>query len=407
LGGSDIMKRVAFLAPVMALAGLLALSSVRTQSTSAATPTTWNMSVGQGHGQVAANDFFPEEITVHQGDTIHFASAFGEPHTVTFVPAGMTTPALIVPEAAGPPHLMINPLAANPTSNAGGAVTFDSSQYFNSGLLFKGDSADLTFPKIGTFKFVCLVHAGMSVSVSVVGAGGQVQTQAQLDAAGKADSDQVIANGVAAASQINSTKQQLPDGSYNWRVQAGGHAGEADILEFNSPNITVNAGDTVTWTNLTDTPHTVTFAAPGQALPDFIQPIPQTSGPPILELPLAAVLPAGGSSYDGTAFTNSGIISTADSPTNTFSLKFTKPGTYTYVCLVHGGMMGTITVAGAPASVASSPTPSVPSGVTAPNTGLGPTPGDAGRWLPALLLVALSGLLLVGAGARLRSPRGG
>ncbi len=390
---------------LVALGALLALTAVSAPFASAATPTTWNMTVGQGQGQIAADDFFPEEVSVHQGDTIHFANPFAEPHTVTFVPAGTATPPLIIPEAAGPPHLEINPLASNPTSSGSGAVTFDNSQYFNSGLLMQGNTVDLTFPKQGTFKFICLIHPGMSVTVSVVGAATPVQTQAQLDADGKADSDQVIANGVSAASQIKSTKQQLPDGSYNWRVQAGGHANEADILEFNSPNVTINAGDTVTWTNPTDTPHTVTFAA-GNPLPNFIQPVPQPSGPPILELSLGAVLPSGGPTFDGTTLTSSGIIDTVDSPTNTYSLKFTKPGTYTYVCLIHEGMTGTITVAGATSPPATSATPGgAPSGVQAPNTGSGPPTVGAGHWPPALLLLVSCGLLLLMSGAALRSAR--
>lgn len=389
---------------LVALGAMLALTAVSAPFTSAATPTTWNMTVGQGQGQIAANDFFPDAISVHQGDTIHFSVPYVEPHTVTWVPAGMATPQFTIPEPAGPPHLEINPLANDPTSSGMGAVTFDSNQYFNSGLLSQGNTVDLTFPKQGTFKFICLVHPGMAVTVSVVGAATTVQTQAQLDAAGKADSDQVIANGVSAASQIKSTKQQLPDGSYNWRVQPGGHAGEADILEFNSPNVTINPGDTVTWTNPTNTPHTVTFAA-GSPLPDLVQPVPQPSGPPILELALKAILPSGGPTFDGTAFTNSGIIDTVDSPTNSYSLKFTKPGTYAYVCLIHEGMEGTITVTGATSPAAASPTPGAPSGVVAPNTGSGPPAAGADPWLPALLLLVSSGIVLLMSGAGLRSRR--
>ncbi len=59
---------------LVALGALLALTAVSAPFASAATPTTWNMTVGQGQGQIAADDFFPEEVSVHQGDTIHFAN---------------------------------------------------------------------------------------------------------------------------------------------------------------------------------------------------------------------------------------------------------------------------------------------------------------------------------------------
>ena len=54
--------------------------------------------------------------------------------------------------------------------------------------------------------------------------------------------------------------------------------------------------------------------------------------------------------WSGTGFVNSGIFS-KESPApgvpanDSFSLKFTKPGTYWYLCLVHvGGMLGTVEV---------------------------------------------------------------
>lgn len=385
--------------PVLALAAVLAFSSAGWKPASAA-GATWDIAVGQGGQGIAANDYFPEDVSVHQGDTVHFANPYLEPHTVTFLPPLMAAPALIVPGPSGPPQFMFNPQAANPTGT--GNVTLDASKYYNAGILFKDASADVTFPQQGTFHFICLFHPGMHADVTVVGSGTPVQTQAQLDAAGKADSDQVIANGVAAASQIKSTKQALADGSYNWSVQAGAGAGEADIVQFLSPNITINAGDTVTWTNPTGTPHTVTFLDAGQSLPPLITPLPQASGPPLLTFTAQAFLPAGGATYDGAGYTNSGFFDAVASPSNKYALKFTKPGTYQYHCILHNdqGMMGTITVAGAAA--APQPTPTAAGGVIgAPSTGTGPQGAGPANWLLALLALAIAGAALVLAGTRL------
>lgn len=389
--------------PVLALAVVLAFSSAGWKAVSAA-GTTWSITVGQGGQGIAANDFFPDSVTVHQGNTIHFANPYLEPHTVSFLPSGMAAPGVIVPAPSGPPQFMLNPQAANPTGT--GTVTFDASKYYNSGLMFKGGTADVTFPLQGTFTFLCLIHgSGMKITVSVVGPAVPVQTQAQLDAAGKAASDQLIANGVSAASQIKSTKQAQADGSYNWSVQAGGSVLEADIVQFNSPDITINVGDSVTWTNPNAVPHTVTFLAPGQALPNLVQPSPQPSGPPLLLIPLQTFLPVGGPMYDGTAYANSGIFDAVNSPSNKYTLKFTKPGTYQYHCILHDdqGMMGTITVAGAAAAPS---TPTASGGVIgAPSTGTGPEGAGSASWLPALLALGIAGAALALAGARLAWKR--
>jgi plastocyanin len=402
------MKLNLVVIPVLALAAVLAFSSVGSKLASAA-GATWNITVGQGAKSIAANDFFPSSVTVHQGDTIHFASPSLEPHTVSFLPSGMAAPAFIVPGPSGPPQFMFNPQAANPTGT--GTVTFDASKYYNSGLLQQSSTADVTFPQQGTFTFLCLIHGPtMSITVNVAGSAATVQTQSQLDAAGKAASDQLIANGVSAASQINSTRQAQADGSFNWSVQAGGSVLEADIVQFNSPSITINAGDSVTWTNPNAVPHTVTFLAPGQALPALVQPSPQPAGPPLLLIPLQTFLPAGGPTYDGTAYANSGIFDAVNSPSNKYTLKFTKPGTYQYHCILHNnqGMMGTITVAGASAAAAAQPTAATPVGVIAgPNTGTGPAAAGSGNWLPALLVAGIAGAALVLAGTQLSRKRAG
>lgn len=115
-----------------------------------------------------------------------------------------------------------------------------------------------------------------------------------------------------------------------WRLNAGGssHAQAFQGLQFYPNTMTVNAGDTVTWTFASGEPHTVTFLGAGQATP------PPPSDP-------NAAKPAGGSSYDGSAYTSSGYIANGFS----YSLKFTKPGTYTYYCILHQPeMLGTIVV---------------------------------------------------------------
>lgn len=115
-----------------------------------------------------------------------------------------------------------------------------------------------------------------------------------------------------------------------WRLNAGGssHSQAYQGLAFYPSTITVDAGDTVTWTYPSAEPHTVTFLGAGQATP------PPPSDP-------SAPKPAGGSTYDGSTYTSSGFIAMGYS----YSLKFTKPGTYTYYCIIHQPeMVGTVVV---------------------------------------------------------------
>ena len=54
----------------------------------------------------------------------------------------------------------------------------------------------------------------------------------------------------------------------------------------------------------------------------------------------AAVAPSGGPDYDGTGIANSGLLTLG----NTYKLGFTKAGSYSFLCLVHAGMAGTVHV---------------------------------------------------------------
>jgi plastocyanin len=134
-----------------------------------------------------------------------------------------------------------------------------------------------------------------------------------------------------------------------WEVQVSAvDPTNAAIMQGFAPNpLTVRVGDTVTWRWSTNpAPHTVTFNS-GKPSPADIVPGP---GPGELMLgPGAFPIGPTGSviAYDGTAQVSSGI---PNDPNGTFSLTFTRTGTFGYVCVLHPGMRGEVTVreAGAP-----------------------------------------------------------
>jgi plastocyanin len=118
------------------------------------------------------------------------------------------------------------------------------------------------------------------------------------------------------------------------------HAGMNDpkdpniaVLEYLPEKIRVVTGEQVTWTFDGPQPHSVTFVAPGS-------PVPSTETDPSLFGPTSATSP-----YDGTTLVNSGVLPLGEPATApTFSMSFAKPGTYTYYCVLHPNMIGTVTV---------------------------------------------------------------
>jgi plastocyanin len=140
-----------------------------------------------------------------------------------------------------------------------------------------------------------------------------------------------------------------PNGTTVWFVRAGAVDAltgdmRAQSLDFMPENLTIQAGDTVIW--MSPEFHTVTFSPlpPG---PEFVIPMPQEEGPPLLLISPEVVLPAKPNGiYDETQYFNSGLIGRFSPLGFGWALTFEEPGTYEYVCAVHNemGMRGTITV---------------------------------------------------------------
>ncbi len=128
------------------------------------------------------------------------------------------------------------------------------------------------------------------------------------------------------------------DSGNHWDVLAGRETDDHAIQgqAFFPMVITVAAGDTVRWALGGQYSHTVTFLSrqPGPISP-LVTPDGRSVVNPLLEYA------QGGTTYDGTRYTNSGILSPRAS---TYELTFSTPGVYPYVCLLHRGMEGTVVV---------------------------------------------------------------
>jgi plastocyanin len=369
-------------------------------------PTTWTVLVG-AQAKVQQTEFgpagawqflrfYPGTITIDAGDTIVFKLNSAEPHTVTFPVSGEQPPSLTVPEGGDSQRILMNPLAILPQ----GADSYDGTALTGSGQL-GGDPQlpteySLTFTQAGTYEYFCAFHQMMKGTVIVQDAGtAYPKTQSDIDA----DAQAQIATDTQAATQAEPTAQQVttkagPNGTTIYEVNVGYGDGTMAYMRFSPADLTIHVGDTVEWNQKdVEAPHTVTFTSGGQE-PSFVLTEPQQAGPPKLVLNPDVLAPAGGSTYSGQGYFNSGWMWGTEVPLpgpRTYSLTFNTPGTYEYICVLHDplGMVGHITVlaAGAPAQL--------------PTTG-GSSAVPAAWWLVAGGL----GVLIIGLGLVLVLRRG-
>ncbi len=349
--------------------------------------------------QVGFLAYFPSEVTLHPGDTVDFSETFsGEPHTVTFGalldqgvtkldPAAQEEPAEIqklpslLPEGPGD----ANQAAAQPcflttgeeppasdacTADQQKQTDFDGTQpYYNSGFLADGDHFKVTLAdtiKPGTYNYFCLLHReGMMGKVTVVAAGDKAQTSSEVKTAGQTeltDAQTKIKPTIEAIKQ-GTLPPFIPTATPGGVIAGGGSQEQENAVPvlFGADKTDVKVGDKVTWTVVGA--HTITFGStealrtfitkapdgsvhlnpdsfapagsPGQPQPDPAAPPPADNAPPT---------PIDGGSYDGNGLHNTGLLQSFPPQLYTYSLAFTKPGSYEYVCLIHPDMKGTINV---------------------------------------------------------------
>ncbi|HEX9776352.1 MAG TPA: plastocyanin/azurin family copper-binding protein [Actinomycetota bacterium] len=327
--------------------------------------------------------YFPRDVKVHAGDSVLFENAYtGEPHSVTLgtLVQGLldASDTLDENDPAPPEDAKLPPLlpsgpgdapqaAANPCYLAEGEppteepcepgqatqVPFDGTQaYYNSGFLaagqdFEVELADDIVP--GAYRYFCLLHRqGMQGSITVVDDATEVPTADDVEAEAEAAIDEFESRLEPAVAEA----EDAPPGVV-WAGFGSEDAPEGAIAEFLPGTVEVAAGDTVTFNFVG--PHTVSFNPPAEATGALTQApdgtwhaneaafTPSPPGPPPGEVAEATTVTAafGG----GDEYVSSGIAISFPPELFSYEVTFTEPGTYTYVCLIHPAMAGTVTVA--------------------------------------------------------------
>lgn len=136
-----------------------------------------------------------------------------------------------------------------------------------------------------------------------------------------------LGSGVASAAPAHASH-------HTWYVQAGTQSPNGAIMGmvYLPGTLTIDVGDSVVWVGNSAEPHTVTFN------PQY----PADNNP-------FAPATAGGA-FNGARYVNSGAMTnlpqsvTGFPSAHSFSLTFTRAGTFHYICLFHPGMAGTVKV---------------------------------------------------------------
>jgi plastocyanin len=339
------------------VASASAATKVVTMGPSAKDAKTINKIGADAGGLTDVNDFFPHGTTIHVGDSVSFRpDGF---HTVNLLARGGSPLPLIVPtgqtisgvlDAAGNPFWFNGQAALgfNPAllaSNLGKRVTYNGSKAVESGLPLSAQPKPMVvkFTKAGTYTYFCNVHAGMKGVVTVKAASKSIPSAAadRKARAAQVKRDIAIAKGLPSIAPPANTVHV-------------GSAGKDGVEFFGMvPNTTtVSVGTTLTFamTSPSREVHTATFG-PGNPLTEptsYLGQIEAGNNDPRELLPsdppgtIASLTPT----LHGNGFWNAGAMDTVAAtplpPSN--AVTFSQAGTYTFYCLIHPFMKGTVVV---------------------------------------------------------------
>jgi plastocyanin len=244
----------------------------------------------------------------------------------------------------GQDALSLNPVFAS--SAYGKKFTYTGAKQVESGLPAGEKAKPMTvkFTKAGTYKVYCDLHPGMAATVTVAKKGAKVPTAKQDAAALKKQADAAV-----------KAAKGLADTNPGANTVDLGVAGTGGVEYFGMApsNLTVPVGTTVKFqmTKGSYEAHTATFGPGDISDPkSYLGSIAASLESPAIDpkgvYPSDVTPVAHNPRLHGNGFWNSGALD-ADGKSvlpGSSSVKFDTAGTYTYYCLIHPFMRGTVTV---------------------------------------------------------------
>ena len=298
--------------------------------------------VGAGrHSATSEEEFaayYPPAVRAHPGDIIRFTNpTIEDPHSVTFglrrdrsnqprFGRGDSLPNLNRPCVSDVPLTRLTTVCDG-IEDLAPAPSFSGQPFFNSGIIPPGGGVfELRLADTlaaGTYEFACVIHPAQVGTLEVVASDSPTQRPRDLHTAADARFDEDVRQLRAVRRQV----QTLADMADRSGVRAGAATERVSLNAFLPRRITVDAGQSVTWTNTGSVPHVMIFGG-------FLAPPEAITAPPTRRsgFPLSAGL-----------FTT-GPIGAPPYPSTTFTIRFDVPGSYSYVCTFHPGMAGTVNV---------------------------------------------------------------
>jgi plastocyanin len=314
------------------------------------------------------NRFLPATLSVHVGDTVQFKGGNGADHTAAFLGGWpYTARTLWIADPRGAGYFDALDAAGQQLGYYGkrrwiynldalsstGDEEVRPGRFVNTGVLLPPSrpGVPLAFPRKGTYRLVCLLHPGMSATITVRPKAARIPGPAAVArAAAKAEADGwKLAPALAAA---------VPEAGVVLDAPATAvPGGDVTLLAMRPAAITVQQGTTVTFRNASSTERHNVAIGPEAYLRAFIaehDSLPVTpldgnriSGDRIYGTESPAFGPTGPFPFDGTNHGN-GFLSLAASdasprtPAGTEQrITFTTPGTWVAYCLLHFPRMTT------------------------------------------------------------------
>jgi plastocyanin len=346
--------RTAVAATAAAVVVLPAGAQAKTKSISVGPPAAAAKAMGQTS---TANAFFPSKLKVNVGDSVSFKPAGF--HTINLPKKGDGALPLIVPtgqkvagstDAAGAAFwfngqdgLSLNPAFA--TSAYGKKFTYNGSKQVESGLpTEKAKPMTVKFTRAGSYKVYCDLHPGMQGTITVAKKGAKVPTAKQDAAAVKKQADAAV----KAAKGLEDTNPGANTVDLGVAAKGG-----VEYFGMVPSTLTVPKGTTVKFqmTKGSYEAHTATFGPGdindprsylGAIAASFESPAIDPRGVYPSDVTPVSLSPT----TQGNGFWNSGVLDAVKGsplPASS-SVKFDTPGSYTYYCLIHPFMRGTVVV---------------------------------------------------------------